>query len=184
MSKCIRRWLKAGDEVPNSKPTRYLSSAGYVTLQWKLQPGIFVRVYEHRLVAGLPSSDLDVHHINGVKTDNRPENLQVLSRSSHAELAVGFDVDAAASAYLSGASFNDISRSVGIDATSVLRTLKRRGLKPRPRLEDRTHCKNGHEFSPSNTSVIRLHGRTRGRRCLTCSRVASRAYLARKAAAL
>lgn len=47
--------------------------------------------YIHRLVMeehlGRPlRSDEVCHHINGVKTDNRPENLQVMTQSEHAAL--------------------------------------------------------------------------------------------------
>jgi hypothetical protein len=33
-----------------------------------------------------------VHHVNGVKTDNRPEDLQVMTRAEHAALHARQDV--------------------------------------------------------------------------------------------
>lgn len=51
-------------------------------------------VLEHRLVAEqkygrkLTSSDI-VHHIDGNKTNNNPENIVVLTRSEHAKLHNG-----------------------------------------------------------------------------------------------
>ena len=55
----------------------------------------------------------------------------------------------------------------------------RRGLSPeitRRINGDKTHCKNGHEFTPSNTYLARLKdGRTR-RSCRICSLAAAQKY--------
>jgi len=47
--------------------------------------------YTHRTVAankvgGTIYSGMQVHHINGIKTDNRPSNLTILSPSAHASI--------------------------------------------------------------------------------------------------
>lgn len=81
------------DRTHNGKPAR-LDKNGYVML-W--EPNHPDRThggwqYEHRLIAAaalgrvlLPTEA--VHHINGVKDDNRPENLQVMDGGEHAALS-------------------------------------------------------------------------------------------------
>lgn len=77
------RQLKPGEPLPDGEPRRYVSDRrGYVRLRWKVGTGEYVETYEHRLVAGMP--DGEVHHGNEVKDDNRPENLHVLDKASHA----------------------------------------------------------------------------------------------------
>jgi len=61
---------------------RWIDNHGYVTLTL---PGDGRRVSEHRYVMeqeiGRPlRSDESVHHINGVRSDNRPENLELWGR--------------------------------------------------------------------------------------------------------
>jgi len=80
------RTLGINEPLPDGEPRRYLNAAGYVRLRWRVGPQQYVEDYEHRVNAGRPAPWLDVHHINGIKDDNRPENLLVLAREDHAVL--------------------------------------------------------------------------------------------------
>lgn len=78
----------------NGKPARK-DDQGYVMVYEPDHPNRSFKgwQYEHRIVAerGLGrylGSDEHVHHINGIKDDNRPENLQVMSAIDHSRLTV------------------------------------------------------------------------------------------------
>lgn len=67
--------------------TRHVRKDGYV----QIKVGIREYQLEHRLVMGKifgRKLDIDehVHHVNGDRADNRPENLEVLTSSEHAKL--------------------------------------------------------------------------------------------------
>lgn len=85
---------EVGDKHPNWKGGRVLQkSTGYVMAYARDHPKADVKGYvkEHRLVMervlGRPLLDNEqVHHKNGVKSDNRPENLEVLTTKEHAAI--------------------------------------------------------------------------------------------------
>jgi hypothetical protein len=82
----INRSRLPGPDNPNWKGGRVVASNGYVLIRvGKDHPLADVRgyAYEHRIVAAqMMGRNLDageiIHHKNGVKTDNRPENLEVV----------------------------------------------------------------------------------------------------------
>lgn len=80
------RQLAPGETIPEGVPARYQNRSGYVRLRWLVGPGAYLEAYEHRVVVGLPPADMDVHHLNRKRDDNRRENLLVLSRVQHALL--------------------------------------------------------------------------------------------------
>lgn len=84
------KWANNGGR--NKKPvTWWKNQKGYIEGRIWLADGTQIRVKQHRwIVEGILGRPLeaseDVHHINGVKDDNRPENLQVLEHGEHAKV--------------------------------------------------------------------------------------------------
>jgi hypothetical protein len=78
------------------KGGRKMNAAGYVEVLRVGHPMAKRNyVYEHRLVMAeyigrLLSTDEHVHHINGDKTDNRIENLQIVTNAEHGAIHDGW----------------------------------------------------------------------------------------------
>lgn len=87
-----RRILRPLDRMHNGRPAR-LDNYGYVLI-W--EPGHPNKThkgwqYEHRIIGETIlgrylETHEHVHHINGIKDDNRVENLQVLTHSEHSAI--------------------------------------------------------------------------------------------------
>ncbi len=131
------KYLKHGDSVPTSEPRRFKNVHGYVVLRWRVGPRQYVEALEHRVAMGLPLPTVHVHHRNGIKDDNRPENLELMTERDHHRLHVpiSFDVEEAASLYAQGWTTVQLGERYSIDSSCVWRALSGRGVRLRSHSE-------------------------------------------------
>ena len=113
-----------------NKRVGYINSGGYRAFDIGGK-----QVTEHRLVAEqtlgrclLPGED--VHHINGDKLDNRPENLAVLPKSQHSleHFPLGWSFEAAQSLKAEGLTLQQIGDKFGVTPQAIHSAFKVRGL--------------------------------------------------------
>jgi hypothetical protein len=88
-----KRKYKQGPECHQWKGGRKMHSSGYLQIMVKGHPHAdrFGYVMEHRLlmeasIGRILEPSEDVHHLNGNKTDNRIDNLEIKTRSAHMAL--------------------------------------------------------------------------------------------------
>lgn len=128
---------KLGEKHHNWKGGRQTTLDGYtLILVGKGHPLADSKGYarEHRLVMaehlGRPLDPTeDVHHINGDKSDNRIENLKLMTHADHQTNHGTHDQETIAAIYRlrDGGMYQDqIARELGISQSSVSRYLKRR----------------------------------------------------------
>jgi hypothetical protein len=89
-TKGVVKWNKKGAESPSWKGGRAVDKNGYIWLRKPEHPNANSsgQVAEHRFVMaehlGRPLHAWEnVHHINGIKDDNRIENLTIVSKGVH-----------------------------------------------------------------------------------------------------
>ncbi len=82
-----------GENTPRWSGGKRIDADGYVLVLNRTHPNRSKNNYvrEHRIVAEkmlnrLLRKDEIIHHINGIKTDNSPENIMITNRSEHRKL--------------------------------------------------------------------------------------------------
>lgn len=135
-----RRWQLHGDAggAASSMDGRSrFTQHGYIRIRVPGHPlaDAYGWVYEHRYIvheAGIEIPEgWHVHHINRDRTDNRLENLSVVSSGLHRHQHRRLDYAEAARLYLSGLSTTEVAKRIGTDAGNVSRILRAEGVAAR-----------------------------------------------------
>lgn len=86
---CSQKCVSTGVNNGRWNGGKYISRAGYI-LVWNPKHHSRYEPEHRSIMRKIIGRELldneDVHHINGIKTDNRPENLQLLTKSEHTSL--------------------------------------------------------------------------------------------------
>lgn len=158
--------MRAGRSRSPGKLCRH--SSGYL---------VFNGIYEHRRVAEetlqrqLRPGEV-IHHINGIKDDNRPENLEIVVSNSVHRSIHGCPVWSAPKSlrlihlYQKGYTAKEIAAILASSLGSVhnhVAKLRKRGMQLQHPINPKKVCINGHGLSPETVYVYR--GRRNCRRC-------------------
>jgi hypothetical protein len=114
--------------VPEGPPNiRHTDKRGYTMLKWKTGRNTYVWCYEHQLVAGMPHG-LSVHHKDGNKSNNSPDNLETVDQTSHMLIHARewrhWNVEEAIKLRESGWTYNRIGDWAGVHYVTVLRGIR------------------------------------------------------------
>jgi len=124
--------IKPGDPIPMGEPKRYRTGRGYINLRWRVGSDYY-EITEHRLVTG--NRPGQVHHKNGIKDDNRRENLQVVTAAQHKELHRQINRRAAVDLYEDGLTLVEVAAKLSCHHSTLSRVVKAEGVKARTRLD-------------------------------------------------
>ncbi len=129
-------YISTADQMPTSKPRRYISSSGYVRLRWKIGKRHYVEAWEHRVISGATVGE-HAHHIDHDRSNNSPDNLQRAPAREHMEHHCRErrmqDIEDMIRAYMGGESPGVIAARYGRNSAAVYRALRNAGVPMRDR---------------------------------------------------